>query len=77
VAFRPTNGNRHDIEEAENLLRRCMGTAIGDKDYCSNKIKERFAQIGIRSIARENMQNEDTEEEKNILQQRNTVERVF
>ncbi|MDR2677173.1 MAG: hypothetical protein LBB26_01235 [Puniceicoccales bacterium] len=36
VAFRLTDGSRHDVKEAENLLRGCIGTAIGDKGYCSS-----------------------------------------
>jgi hypothetical protein len=79
VAFRLTNGNRQDIKEAENLLRRRMGTAIGDKGHCSSEIKERLAQTGIRfnARARENMKNGNTEEEKNILKQRSLVKRIF
>jgi transposase len=79
VAFRLTNGGRHDIKEAENLLRGRIGTAIGDKGYCSAQVKERLAQDGLRFVthARRNMKNGNTEEEKGLLRRRNLVERVF
>jgi IS5 family transposase len=79
VAFRLTNGSRHDIQEAENLLLGRTGTAIGDKGYCSDRVKERLAKNGLRFIAhaRRNMKNGNTKEEKRFLRRRNSVERVF
>jgi transposase len=79
VAFRLTNGSKHDIKEAENLLQGRIGTAIGDKGYCSSKVKERLAKSGLRFIAhaRKNMKNMNSNEEKGILRRRNLVERVF
>jgi hypothetical protein len=79
IAFRLTNGQRHDICEAENLLKGLSGTAIGDKGYCSSKIRERLAKSGMRLIttARRNMKSKNTEEEKRLLRRRNLVERVI
>jgi hypothetical protein len=79
IAFRLTDGSRHDIKEAENLLRGRIGTAIGDKGYCSNQVRERLNQAGLRFItpARTNMKNGNTEEEKALLRKRNLVERVI
>jgi transposase len=79
VAFRLTNGSRHDVKEAENLLRGRMGTAIGDRGYCSRRLKTRFAEAGLRFIAhtRKNMKDENTPEEKQLLRRRNLVERVI
>jgi transposase len=79
VAFRLTKGSKHDIREAENLLRGRIGTAIGDRGYCSSQVKKRLAQKGLRFIthARKNMKNGNTKEEKHLLQRRNLVERVF
>lgn len=79
VAFRFTNGSTHDINEAENLLRGRMGTAIGDKGYCSQQLKTRLAERGLQFItpARRNMKNKNTLEEKQLLRRRNLVERVI
>jgi hypothetical protein len=65
--------------EAENLLRGRMGTAIEDKDYCSQQLKARLAKTGLRLIAyaRKNMKNGNTPEEKQLLRRRNLVERVI
>jgi hypothetical protein len=59
VAFRFANGSRHDVKEVKNLLRGRMGTAIGDKGYCSQQLKARLAKTGLRLIAhaRKNMKN--------------------
>jgi hypothetical protein len=79
VAFRFANGLRHDVKEAENLLRGRIGTAIGDKDYCSQQLKTRLAKTGLRLIAhaRKNMKNGNTPKEKQFLRRRNLVERVI
>jgi hypothetical protein len=62
VAFRFANGSRHDVREAENLLRGRMGTAIGDKGYCLQQLKTRLAKTALRLIAhaRKNMKNGNT-----------------
>jgi hypothetical protein len=54
--------SRHDVKEAENLLRGRMGTAIGDTGYCSQRLKTRLAKAALRLIshARKNMKNENT-----------------
>jgi hypothetical protein len=79
VAFRLTKGNRHDIKEAENLLQGRLGTAIGDRGYCSQALRQRFFQKGLCFIAhaRKNIKNGNTVEEKNLLRKRNLVERVI
>jgi hypothetical protein len=51
IAFRLTKGQKHDICEAENLLKGFSGTAIGDKGYCSSKIRERLAKFDMMSFS--------------------------
>ncbi|MDR2677113.1 MAG: transposase [Puniceicoccales bacterium] len=79
VVFHLLDGSRHDVKEAENLLRGCIGTAIGDKGYCSSQVRERLERAGLRFVApaRTNMKNRNTEEEKGLLRKRNLVERVI
>jgi IS5 family transposase len=79
IAFCLTDGSRHDIKEAENLLRGCIGTAIGDKGYRSSQVRERLEYAGLRFItpARTGMKNRNPEEEKGPFRKRNLVERVI
>jgi hypothetical protein len=79
VAFRFTNGARHDVKEAEKLLKNCTGAAIGDRGYCSQSLRERLSKRGLRFIAhgRRNMKAGNTNEEKVLLRRRNLVERII
>jgi hypothetical protein len=72
--------SRHDVKEAENLLRGRKGTAIGDKGYCSQQLKTRLAKTALRLIAhaRKNMKKGETRQKKiQLLCRRNLVERVI
>jgi hypothetical protein len=79
VAFRFTNGSRHDIKEAEELLKNRTGTAISDKGYCSQSLSNCFARKGLRFIvpSRRNAKKGNTQEEKELLRKRNLVERII
>jgi hypothetical protein len=57
-----------------------MGTAIGDKDYCSQQLKIRLAKAALRLIAHahKNMKKGETRQKKiQLLCRRNLVERVI
>ena len=79
IAWRISNGSKHDIAEAENLLRRLKGTAIGDRGYCSCAMRKRLAENGLDFIARakSNMHEQNTEKELKLLERRYLVELVI
>jgi hypothetical protein len=79
IAFRLTNGKRHDVRETGALLRGLTGTEIGDKGHCPMPLRKRLAKSGMRFIAHacRNMGNGNTPEEKMLLRRRNLVERVI
>ncbi|MDR2677795.1 MAG: hypothetical protein LBB26_04555 [Puniceicoccales bacterium] len=70
---RLADGSRHDIKDAENLLRGCIGTAIGDKCHSSSQVRNRLKQVGLRFITPARTKNRNTEKGKGLLRKRNLV----
>ena len=80
IAFKITQGNRHDGQQAPSLLEKLKGLAFGDKGYIGKKIIDELMNQGLKLITRKrkNMKPEPlTEYEQQLLDQRGIVETVI
>ena len=80
IAFKITQGHRHDSKVATDLLSSLKGLAFGDKGYISQKLFDILFAKGLKLITRQrkNMQKKilDTFETQ-LLNQRNIIETVI
>ena len=80
MAFKITQGNRSDSQEATFLLRQPKGLAFGDKGYISKKIFDVLFSQGLKLITRKrkNMKIMPLSDyERQLLNQRGIVETVI
>jgi len=81
IAFKITQGNRHDVKVAADMLTHLKGLAFGDKGYIGKKIFDTLLQNGLKLITRKRKTMKKTEPlssyEKQLLNQRGLIETVF
>lgn len=81
IAFKITQGNRHDSAVAESLLGTLEGLAFGDKGYIGKKLYEILLNKGLKLITRKRKNMKATLQlsdfEKQLLNQRNLIETIF
>lgn len=81
IAFKITQGNRHDSAVAQGLLESLKGLAFGDKGYIGKKLFEVLFNKGLKLITRKrkNMKSEFklNEYEQQLLNQRGIIETIF
>ena len=81
VAFKMTQGNKHDAAEAVSLLKNLAGLTFGDKGYIGKKIFETLLAKGMKLITRKrkNMKEKMLLDgyEKQLLNQRGIIETVI
>lgn len=81
IAFKITQGNRHDAAVAQSLLESLRGLAFGDKGYLGKKLFETLFNKGLKLITRKrkNMKNElkIDKYEQQLLNQRGIIETIF
>ncbi len=80
IAFKITQGQRHDNREAANLLKTLEGLAFGDKGYIGKKLFDELMQNGLKFITRKrkNMRADSLSGyEQQLLNQRGIVETVI
>ena len=80
MAFKITQGNRHDGKAGESLLKNLNGLAFGDKGYIGKEVLKRLLEQGLKLITRQrkNMKKVPISHyEKQLLNQRGLVETVF
>ena len=80
IAFKITQGHRHDGREAFSLLKVLEGLAFGDKGYISKKLFDELMGKGLKLITRKrkNMKAEPLSDyERQLLNQRGIVETVI
>lgn len=80
IAFRITQGNRSDSQEAYSLLKELKGVAFGDKGYIGKPLFESLFKRGLKLITRKrkNMKPELlSQSERQLLNQRGLVETVI
>ncbi len=80
IAFKLTQGNRHDGTEGESLLQNLEGLAFGDKGYIGKKVVARLLEKGLKLITKrkKNMKKISLSAyEKQLLKQRGMIETVF
>ena len=81
MAFKITQGNRHDSKEAVPLLKYFKGLAFGDKGYLGKKIFEELIVGGLKLITRQrrNMKTKPviSRYERQLLHKRGIIETVI
>ena len=81
IAFKVTQGNRHDATTAQSLFESLKGLAFGDKGYLGKKLFETLFNNGLKLITRKrkNMKNELKLDkyEQQLLNQRGIIETIF
>lgn len=80
IAFKITQGNRHDGQEAASLLKTLEGLAFGDKGYLGKKLFDELISNGLKLITRKrkNMKADSLSDyEQQLLNQRGIVETVI
>lgn len=81
IAFKITQGNRHDNAAAQTLLSALQGLAFGDKGYIGKKLFEVLIKNGLKLITRKrkNMKEQLTVNtyEQQLLNQRGIIETIF
>lgn len=80
IAFKITSGNKNDAKSGEYLLAKLEGLAFGDKGYLGKKLFAQLFEKGLKLITRgrKNMiQNQLTNFEKQLLNQRGLIETVI
>ena len=81
VAFKITQGNRHDNAAAQTLLGSLHGLAFGDKGYIGKKLFEVLIKKGLKLITRKrkNMKEQLNINmyEQQLLNQRGIIETIF
>ena len=80
MAFRLTQGNRHDGKEAASLLDGLKGLAFGDKGYIGKTLAETLFTHGLKLITRKRKNMKVTplnDHEKQLLDQRGIIETVI
>lgn len=81
IAFKITQGNRHDATAAQSLLEPLHGLAFGDKGYLGKKLFDILMDKGLKLITRKrkNMKNTPilSDYEQQLLNQRGIIETIF
>jgi hypothetical protein len=81
IAFKITQGNRHDNAAAQTLLGSLHGLAFGDKGYIGKKLFEVLIKKGLKLITRKrkNMKEQLNINmyEQQLLNQRGIIETIF
>lgn len=81
IAFKITQGNKHDVTEVVSLLKGLSGLSFGDKGYISKKIFEELLSKGMKLITRKRKNMKEgaslSAYEKQLLNQRGIVETVI
>jgi len=81
IAFKMTQGNKHDATEAVSLFKNLSGLAFGDKGYIGKKIFEELLSKGMKLITRKRKNMKErvslSEYEKQLLNQRGIIETVI
>jgi len=80
IAFKITQGHRHDGQEASSLLKTLEGLAFGDKGYLGKKLFDELMNNGLKLITRKrkNMKTGPLSDyERQLLNQRGIVETVI
>ena len=80
IAFKITQGHRHDGQEAPSLLKTLDGLAFGDKGYIGKKLFDELINGGLKLITRKrkNMKADPLSDyEQQLLNQRGIIETVI
>lgn len=80
IAFKISRGNCHDAKAAPALLNGLKGLSFGDKGYIGKKIFDELLHKGLKLITRKRKNMKPmllSEDEKQLLNQRNLVETVI
>lgn len=81
IAFKITQGNRHDSAVAQSLLESLQGLAFGDKGYLGKKLFETLFEKGLKLITRKRKNMKCTlalnSKEQQLLNQRGIIETIF
>lgn len=81
MAFKITQGNKHDVTEVVSLLEGLSGLSFGDKGYIGKKIFEELLSKGMKLITRKRKNMKENAPlsayEKQLLNQRGIVETVI
>lgn len=80
IAFKITQGNRHDNAAAQNLLESLRGLALGDKGYIGKKLFEVLMKNGLKLITRKrkNMKEQlNISAYEQLFNQRGIIETIF
>lgn len=81
IAFKMTQGNRHDNTAAQSLLGSLNGLAFGDKGYIGKKLFETLLDKGLKLITRKRKNMKESlklsDYEQQLLNQRGIIETIF
>lgn len=81
IAFKITQGNRHDNGAAQSLLSSLHGLAFGDKGYIGKKLFEVLIKNGLKLITRKRKNMKEqlniSTYEQQLLNQRGIIETIF
>jgi hypothetical protein len=81
IAFKITQGNRHDSAAAQSLLESLRGLAFGDKGYLGKKLFEILMTKGLKLITRKRKNMKESLKlsnyEQQLLNQRGIIETIF
>jgi len=81
IAFKITQGNRHDASVAQSLLESLQGLAFGDKGYLGKKLFDILFNKGLKLITRKRKNMHDdlklNSHEQQLLNQRGIIETIF
>lgn len=81
IAFKMTQGNKHDSSTAQSLLESLRGLAFGDKGYIGKKLFDVLLNKGLKLITRKrkNMKEKMNVSgyEQQLLNQRGIIETIF
>lgn len=81
IAFKVTQGNKHDSTAAESLLNSLNGLTFADKGYIGKKLFEKLLARGLKLITRNRKNMKErlklSSYEQQLLNQRGLIETVF
>lgn len=81
IAFKITQGNRHDNTAGQSLLASLRGLAFGDKGYIGKKLFEVLFEGGLKLITRKRKNMKEplniSAYEQQLLNQRGIIETIF
>jgi len=81
IAFKITQGNRHDNAAAQPLLEALRGLAFGDKGYIGKKLFDFLLKNGLKLITRKRKNMKEqlniSAYEQQLLNQRGIIETIF